>query len=273
MGGSFHSVKVPCRNFGFQVLFCSVYTGCRKGYFHHQFLSRLHIKSGNDTFAFFCFAHRKIKRIYNRAVELHHKEIVLIYPHSVIDVSGQCLCVFPVYFTTVHLGMVLFFSPCRPMLQVDQDRSRIGFKISVTMQSRVDRSSQFRFHLRIGKFNRIITRSGSFLIFGEMATISIPCTGTCTSGGHYQNISQIHASRSVQMGLGESPNQRILINIFGTVSPTDRTCHRTGLHHSERITSTGKRMTIISGTNKGINVLSIILRFRFFCRGAGRIKE
>ncbi len=137
----------------------------------------------------------------------------------------------------------------------------------------MNRSGQFRFHLRIGKFNRIITRSSGFFIFGEMATISIPCTGTCTSDGHYQNISQIHASRSVQMGLSESPNQRVLINILRTVSPTDCTCYGTSLHHSERITRTGKCMTVISSANKSINILSIILRFRFFCRGAGRIKE
>ena len=61
VGGSSHSFKIPGRNFCFQILFSPVYAGGRKSHFHHQLVSRLHVKRGNDTFSFFCFAHRKIK--------------------------------------------------------------------------------------------------------------------------------------------------------------------------------------------------------------------
>ena len=60
-GSSLHSFKIPGRNFCFQILFSPVYAGGGKSHFHHQLVSRLHVKRGNDAFSFFCFAHRKIK--------------------------------------------------------------------------------------------------------------------------------------------------------------------------------------------------------------------
>ena len=74
---------------------------------------------------------------------------------------------------------------------------------------------------------------------------------------HHQNIPQIHTSGSVQMSLSEAPDQRVLISIFRTISPTYCTRHRTGLYHSERIASSGECMPIVSSTNKGIH-LSLI---------------
>ena len=61
MGSSPHSFKIPGRNFCFQILFSPIYAGGGKSHFHHQLVSRLHVKRGNDAFSFFCFAHRKIK--------------------------------------------------------------------------------------------------------------------------------------------------------------------------------------------------------------------
>ena len=103
MGSSLHSFKIPGRNFCFQILFSPIYTGGRKSHFHHQFVSRLHIERGNNTFAFFCLSHRKINRIDYRTVEFHHKEIILIHPYRIIDMSCQCLRIFPIYFATVDL--------------------------------------------------------------------------------------------------------------------------------------------------------------------------
>ena len=103
VGGSSHSFKIPGRNFCFQILFSPIYTGSRKRHFHHQLVSRLHIERGNNTFAFFCLSHWKINRIDYRTVELHHKEIILIHPYRIIDMSCQCLGIFPVYFATVDL--------------------------------------------------------------------------------------------------------------------------------------------------------------------------
>ena len=103
MGSSLHSFKIPGRNFCFQILFSPIYTGGRKSHFHHQLVSRLHIERGNNTFAFFCLSHRKINRIDYRTVEFHHKEIILIHPYRIIDMSCQCLGIFPVYFATVDL--------------------------------------------------------------------------------------------------------------------------------------------------------------------------
>ena len=168
--------------------------------------------------------------------------------------------------------MISFFSPCRTMLQVYQNRSGIGFMISITVKGCMDRSGQFRFHLRIGKFNCIITRSSSFLIFREAATISIPCTSTCTRYRHDENVSQVHTSGSIQMCLCKSPCQRIFINIFRTVPPTDCSRHGASLYHSERATGSGKGMPIIGSTNKSINVLSIILDFLLF-RWSARIQK
>jgi len=61
VGGSSYSFKIPGRNFCFQILFSPIYAGGGKSHFHHQLVSRLHVKRGNDAFSFFCFAHRKIK--------------------------------------------------------------------------------------------------------------------------------------------------------------------------------------------------------------------
>ena len=71
----------------------------------------------------------------------------------------------------------------------------------------------------------------------------------------------------------ESPNQRILIGILGTIAPADCTRHRAALDHSERITSPRKGMPIIGRTDECINVSGIIFCFRFFCRRTGRIEK
>ena len=118
MGSQLHAVKVPVGNFSLQVFLRSFYAGSWKSDLHHQFLSRFHIESGNDPFAFLCFSHRQVKRIYNRTVKLHHKKIVLINPYCIVDVSCQCLGIFPVHLTTIHLRVILFFSPGGSMLQV-----------------------------------------------------------------------------------------------------------------------------------------------------------
>ena len=169
--------------------------------------------------------------------------------------------------------MILFFPPGRTMLKIYQQRSGVCFVVGISMQGSMDRSRQFRFHLRIGKFHSIVTRRSRFFIFREMTAISVPGTGTCTGNRHYQNITQVHTSCSIQMRLRESPNQRILIGILGTIAPADCTRHRAALDHSERITSPRKGMPIIGRTDECINVSGIIFCFRFFCRRTGRIEK
>ena len=106
-----------------------------------------------------------------------------------------------------------------------------------------------------------------------MAAVSIPCTSTGTGNWHHQNIPQIHTSGSVQMSLSEAPDQRVLISIFRTISPTYCTRHRTGLYHSERIASSGECMPIVSSTNKGIHILGVIFRFRLLRRRTGSVHK
>ena len=98
-----HSVKVPGRNFRFQVLLGSGYARSGKGHFHHQLVSRLYVESSNNAFPFLRLSHRKVKRVCNRTIKFYHKEIILIHPYGIIDMSGQRLGVFPIHLTTLHV--------------------------------------------------------------------------------------------------------------------------------------------------------------------------
>ncbi len=111
-------VKVPAGYFGCKVCLGSRYPGGAQRHFHEQCVARLHVKSGDYAFAAFTFEHRQREGVCDRSVELHYKEVALVYPHGVSYRACNGLVVKPLYFALSDLCVVLAFAPCRPVLQV-----------------------------------------------------------------------------------------------------------------------------------------------------------
>ena len=259
--------KVPSGLFGSHISFGTFHTGRRHGDLHQHLFAGLQIKGSHDSPSFFRFAHRKINSTDHRTVELESKEVILIHPYAVAHMSAQGTVVFPFHVAGLYLGMILFLIPGRTMLQVDQYGGRVSLIVSVTVQSCMQGSSQFRLYARFVERNGIITRSRTFAILLERAAIAVPCPMTVSGDRHDQNISQVHASGSVQMCLGESPDNRILVDIFRTVSPSHGSRYRTGLYHTERTAGTGESMSVIGCSDKGIDILCIVCGGCFLLRG------
>ena len=194
----------------------------------------------------------------DQTAELHDEIIILVNPYFVVDMSGKRAVVFPVYLAAVYLRMILFFVPCRSVLQVDQDRSRVGLFVSVSVQCRMGSGCQFCFYLCLVECDSIISRSGIFGGLTETATVSIPCAVAFTSERHHEDISQIHTSGSIQMSLCEPPDNGVGIHVFGAISPSHSSCYRTGLYHTERTAGSRKGMSVVGCSDERINVLCII---------------
>ena len=263
----FHSFKVPCGHFGFHILPGAFYAGSGESDFHQQFFAGLHVKRGNDAFAFFGLTHRQVEGVGDGSVELHHEEIILIDPNTVAHMPGQGLSVFPVHLAFLHLRVILVFVPCRSVLQVDEDGSRVGIVIGVAMQGCVGSGGEFRFHVRLGQLYRVISWCGGFLLLGETAAVGIPGTGACSGDRHDEHVAQVHTSGSVEMCLSESPDDGVTVDILGAISPAHRAGDRAGLNHAERSAGTGEGMPVVGSSDKGVHVLCVVCFRRFVFSG------
>ena len=258
LGSQTSGFEIPSRKFGIHVFASTFHAGSRQGNLSEQFVTRLHIEASHDALALFGFCHRQIDLAGSRTVEFQNEEIVLVYPNTVTYVASQGLCVFPLHVAEANLRVVLRFVPSRTMLQVNQDRSRVCSMIGITMESYTWRSGQFSSDIRFFQFDTIITRSCWFLIFRETAAISIPSTSAFASSRHYEYIAKVHTTGSVQVCLGEAPNDRVVIHIFRTISPTHCAGYRTGLNHTERSGSSRECMAVVGCPDEWIHVLGVI---------------
>ena len=143
-------------------------------------------------------------------------------------------------------------------MQVDEDCSLISIVISITVEGSTSRSCQFSLYIRFFQKYTVITRSSRFLIFGEMTAIAIPSTVTFTCYWHYEQVAKVHTACTIQVCLGETPDNGIVVYIFRTVSPTHSTCYWAGLNHTERSGCTREGVSVIGCTDEWIYILSVI---------------
>ena len=253
-----HSFKIPVGYFRFHILLGSIHAGGGHGYFHQQFLSRLHVKSSDDAFPFFSFGHGQIQGIYDGTIELHNKKVILVHPYAVAYMSGQSLCIFPIGFATLYLRMILVFVPRRSVLKVNQYRCRVGVMIGITVQGGMGRGGQFGLHAGVGQLYGVVSGSRCFLVFGEVAAISVPGTGACSGNRHHQDVSQVHTPCSIKVCLGKSPYQGVGVHIFRAISPADSSGYGACLDHAERTAGTGKGMSVVCCSDERVNILRVV---------------
>ena len=60
------------------------------------------------------------------------------------------------------------------------------------------------------------------------------------------------------MVLCEAPDDRVAVNIFGTVAPAHTARYRAGLYHAKGAARTRKGVPIIGIAHKGVNILCIV---------------
>ena len=192
----------------------------------------------------------------DRTVESQHEINILLHPYPVAHMSGERTVVVLRKLTRQHVRMILLFIPGRSVLKVEQHRSRIGPFERIAVIGHTGSGRQLHFYSGFIQTHSIITRRSLLRALVESAAIILPA-GACRHG-HEQNVAQVQASRPVEVGLRESPDAVVRIAVFRTILPAHRTGDRTGLHQSERLAGSGKRMPVVGISDKGIDITRIV---------------
>ena len=169
--------------------------------------------------------------------------------------------------------MILVFVPGRTVLQVYQDRSRISLVIGITVQGCMDGRSQFCLYARFIEGNCVISRCSALGGFLEAAAVAVPVALAVAGNRHYQNIAQVHTAGTVQVSLGESPDDGITVDIFRAVTPSHCSGYGAGLYHPKGTTGSRECMTVVGCSDERIDVLGIIYWGGFLLCGGTACQE
>ena len=72
------------------------------------------------------------------------------------------------------------------------------------------------------------------------------------------NIAEVHTAGTVQVGLGEAPDDGVVIDIFRAISPTESSGYGAGLNHTKGSSGTRESVAIVGCTDERIDVLGVI---------------
>ena len=181
----------------------------------------------------------------------------------VFDVSGNILNKKPDETITVSERWPIHRNPpAFDQLESKTQMFETGIKVidllTPYVQGGMGRGGQFGLHAGVGQLYGVVSGSRCFLVFGEVAAISVPGTGACSGNRHHQDVSQVHTPCSIQVCLGKSPYQGVGVHIFRTISPADSSGYGACLDHAERTAGTGKGMSVVCCSDERVNILRVV---------------
>ena len=257
--GACHLGEVPCRHFCLHISACALNARCRHSHFHEQLLTAWYVERSHESLSALCVhSLRQLNVAYHRSVELHHEEVVLVYPHLVAYVSGERLCVLPLCLARDALRVILLVAPSRSVLQVDEHGSRVGVVERVAVERNVRRRCQLGLYLSVGKIHRVVAWRSELLLFRIVRAVAVPCACAFSACWHHEDVAQIHTARAVEVGLCESPNERVAVYVLRAVAPAHSTRHRAGLYHAERAACAGESVSVVGVSDERVNVLCVV---------------
>ena len=188
--------------------------------------------------------------------------------------AGERDGILPLCGALAHVAVILRVTPCRAMLQVDEQGRRVGGVVGVAVKRGVGRGRELGFHVGSRQGDGVISRRCAFGRLVERRAVVVPVADAASVGGHDEYVAQIHAARAVEVGLGESPYNGVGVDIFRAIAPADSSGDRAGLYHSEWRCGSGKSVAVVGGSDEWIDVSRIIgcwccriVTCRASCRG------
>ncbi len=139
------------------------------------------------------------------------------------------------------------------VLQIDQQTCGRGVLEGVAVEGHARRGGQLDIHAEVIQGHCIVAGLGLLRLLAVAAVIILAFDRSCER--LELDVAEVGATRSVEVGLRESPDFLVKVHVAGTVGPGAVTGIGAGLHQSEREAGTGEGVAVVGRADKGVHVL------------------